>query len=428
MFSVRKKIFLLCMSLMLLLPLATVQAGIINNGPMIEGEYWQKRNPSGKKVILSEKQVAKYNKKLNKLKLGCVDLADLPTTFDGEELRGFLSDFSCINGTVYCDRGPVDAMMKEQMKTLSAVSGVPGKVKPVYGITVQHTDVRALPWSRGCFPSPGNRYFDVLQESTISAGEPVVLLHKSMDNKYVYVQMGNLRGWIAADDVAVCDKDKWLEYVEPKDFLVVTDKNYIIDDVFYKLGSKLILVKEKKKDYSIKIPVRDDAGKLQEKIVEIPKNDKVNKGYLPYTSNNVLEEAFRCFNDVYGWGGMEYSQDCSGLVEGIYRTMGFNLPRNTDEIAAVPGKFVKLDGLDIEARRRELEDLLPGAVINMKGHVMIYLGMVNGEPYVIHSAGSYYDEKGKKVYVRRIVVSDLNLGCANGKKMLETVYSTKEFK
>lgn len=429
MFSFKRFSLMLCVGLSLfLLQSGTVLAGVVNSGPMTEGEYWQKRNPLGKKVILSEKQVEKYNKKLNNLKLGCVNLADLPTTFDGKELRRSLSDFSCINGTLYCDRGPVDVAMKERMKTLSALSGIPGKVKPVYGITVQHTDVRTLPWPRGCFSSPGNRYFDVLQESTLSAGEPVVLLHKSMDNKYAYVQMQNLRGWVAADDVALCSRDKWMEYVHPEKFLVVTDRHYVIDDVFYQLGSKLILAKEGKNNYSVKIPAIDDEGNLQEKLVEIPKDNKVHKGYLPYTSNNVLSEAFRCFDDVYGWGGLGYAQDCSGLVAAIYRTMGFNLPRNTDEIAEAPGKYVKLDGLDAEARRKELEELLPGAVINMKGHVMIYLGMVNGEPYVIHSTGSYYDENGKKVQVRRVVVSDLNLGCANGKKMLDTVYSMKQFK
>ena len=52
---------------------------------------------------------------------------------------------------------------------------------------------------------------------------------------------------------------------------------------------------------------------------------------------------------------------------------------------------------------------------------MIYLGTEKGEPYVIHSSSSYYKD-GRKIYVRRVLVSDLEMDRRkNGKSFLENL-------
>jgi hypothetical protein len=58
---------------------------------------------------------------------------------------------------------------------------------------------------------------------------------------------------------------------------------------------------------------------------------------------------------------------------------------------------------------------------------MIYLGMEKGTPYVIHSASSYYKE-GRKIYVRRVLVSDLEMDRKNGNSFLENLINAITYK
>jgi hypothetical protein len=76
--------------------------------------------------------------------------------------------------------------------------------------------------------------------------------------------------------------------------------------------------------------------------------------------------------------------------------------------------------MDREERLRALAELRPGSPLSMKGHIMIYLGKEKGEPYIIHSSSSYYKD-GRKIYVRRVLVSDLELDRQNGTTFLENL-------
>ena len=89
-----------------------------------------------------------------------------------------------------------------------------------YGVTVRHALVRNLPLAAGLFDEPEDVYYDNVQDSVLEAGEPVAILHESSDKKYYYVRMYNLFGWIAQEDIALCTREQWLQYVEPQDFLV----------------------------------------------------------------------------------------------------------------------------------------------------------------------------------------------------------------
>jgi hypothetical protein len=187
------------------------------------------------------------------------------------------------------------------------------------------------------------------------------------------------------------------------------------------MGAKLLLLQEKKSRWQVLLPYKDHkTGLLKEKQLWLAKDENLYHGYLPYTSDKVLEQAFRFYGSVYGWGGSMRSVDCSSLVGSVYRTMGLDLPRNTSKLVKMPGIVTDLAGLDREERLRAFADLRPGSPLSMKGHIMIYLGMEKEVPYIIHSCSSYYTE-GRKVYVRRVLVSDLEMDRQNGKTFLENL-------
>jgi cell wall-associated NlpC family hydrolase len=75
----------------------------------------------------------------------------------------------------------------------------------------------------------------------------------------------------------------------------------------------------------------------------------------------------------YLWGGRSFlGLDCSGLVQQAFRDLGVAVPRDTD---------MQRDTIGIAA---SADDLRPGDLIYIPGHVMIY----EGDGGVIHASGS----------------------------------------
>ena len=60
-------------------------------------------------------------------------------------------------------------------------------------------------------------------------------------------------------------------------------------------------------------------------------------------------------------------------------------------------------------------------LLAMKGHIMLYLGTVNGKPYVIHDTTGYKqkeDQKEVTYAIDRVIISDLSLGQGSEKGSL----------
>src|SRR5699024_1832041 len=67
---------------------------------------------------------------------------------------------------------------------------------------------------------------------------------------------------------------------------------------------------------------------------EIPKSKGLHLGYLPYTKENIILQAFKFKDESYGWGGLNNTRDCSAFIMDIYRSFGLRLPRNTQDQGA----------------------------------------------------------------------------------------------
>ena len=246
------------------------------------------------------------------------------------------------------------------------------------------------------------------------------------------MQSYNYSGWISRFNVGLTDKRTWLQYAKPNDFLVVTDAKYVLhlgkNELLYQQGARINLVKEEPALYTVEVPVRQPNGNLSKARLQVPKVSKaVHKGYLPYTSNNIVSSAFKYYGMPYGWGGLKDSVDCSALVLNAYRTVGMYLPRNTDEQANTAGIRNLLEGLDNAQRLSVIRDLQPGACLYMDGHVVMYIGQINGAPYSIHALGSHY-VKGVRQREMQVVVSDLTLQRSSGNSFLADLQTAVEFK
>jgi hypothetical protein len=413
-------------------------SGITSDADLRTPAYWQGLSSTNNDVVLNDAAKKSFNQKMRAASPSMVDLKSYPASKMGADLRKMIEASSTISGVLYDENGQAlteagKAAFSDSLN-LSALAKV---VKVRQGVVIRHANLRTLPTAQPLFSEPEVSMFDILQETAVDPSEPVVILHTSQSGEYYYVQMYNYRGWIAASDVAiVTDKKKWLNYVDPKAFLVVTDKSYAVTqgsgEVFYQMGSRLPLVKKDKNSYTVFLPQRDSKGQLLDKFVKIRKAAALHEGYLPYTRNNLIQEAFCYLDEPYGWGGLGNSVDCSSLISNVYRTVGIALPRNADEQEGTAGQHFSFAGLDESGVLASIhKNLKPGDTLHMDGHVMMYLGEVDGVAYAIHSLGSYTefyaDGQREKQHILRVVVSDLSLKTGNGASFADALTSAVSF-
>lgn len=118
----------------------------------------------------------------------------------------------------------------------------------------------------------------------------------------------------------------------------------------------------------------------------------------------------------YGWGGLFYHRDCSALVRDVVAPFGVWLPRNSAAQAKQGGRFVSLSALSLEEKKHRI--LAEGkpftTLLWLKGHIMVYVGSLSGEPMALHNiwAVRVRTPQGtiQKIVIGRTVVTDLEPG------------------
>lgn len=425
------KVFIFCLLFCNVLPQIADAVGITNYPPLVQSTYWTAKNKNGDDLILSADEISDFNANIRSASRTVCDLLKYPAKISGDALKTKIMDYSVLDDDLYLHGNKVSANYKDILRQQTNINSISSTIAVRYAVTVRRSSIRNLPTGEGLFYYAADKDFDALQETMLDPGEPLLVLHSSANGFFYYVQSLNYSGWISKFNIAFTDKNTWKNFAEPEKFLVVIDADYILktqgENVLYQQGARLPLENIQKDTYTVLAPIRNKNGSLQKVKLLIPKSvSAVHYGYLPYTSNNILKSAFKFYGQPYGWGGLKNSVDCSSLIFNAYRTVGIILPRNADEQETTAGIKHKLDGNAAE-RRQQLTNLIPGAALYFDGHSLLYIGNINGEPYTIHSLGSYYN--GNKVQkAMKVVVSDLLLHRADGNTMLLDMNTAVEYR
>jgi cell wall-associated NlpC family hydrolase len=136
----------------------------------------------------------------------------------------------------------------------------------------------------------------------------------------------------------------------------------------------------------IELPIRGAGGCLQIVPALLPREAGVASAPLPYTRAVLIRQAFKFLGERYGWGHAHGARDCSGFVSEVYRSVGIELPRNSQDQAASEA-FDRLTfepGTKHSARVAALKRLQAGDLVYTPGHVMMVLGQTREGPWVIH--------------------------------------------
>jgi hypothetical protein len=311
------------------------------------------------------------------------------------------------------------------------------------GFSVRRADLRTWPTSAEVYQRPDDEW-DRFQETALHTFEPVLVVAPSRDGRWLEVITQTYRGWVQAEDIALCSWDEFHHYSQPDHFAVVTarsaatliptaDGQVTGPDVEFAACLPLTRPATVNADsvrsgpVSVFLPSRREDGRLCITEVCIADLNAIHIGYLPYSREHVLRSAFALFGEPYGWGDRDGRHDCSSFVMDVYRTVGIQLPRNAeDQERAWPHRIIFGEHATADRRLRSLERVQPGDPLYMPGHTMLFLGRVGQHAYVIHDFVGYVKKDGsdvRKVRVGQVAVSTLDIHVEDGRTYLEALTS-----
>ncbi len=318
---------------------------------------------------------------------------------------------------------------KEALKKAIEKTGYIGEQHYRYAVGVKRTNMGCAPTTDFLGISEGD-YDNEIYSASLDVNEPFVIMQKCIfkGNMFYWGYSNNCSGWILADDLAICKNkaewlDSWKVELDGKDFIVVTQDEIVLEpskelayssEVKLTMGTVLKLVPEDTEkeigergtwnNYVVYLPTRNSEGKYEKKMALIAEHNSVSVGYLPMTQGNILDVAFSCLGNRYGWANQFDSLDCSGFTRTIYKCFGLVLPRNTNWQTAVESTVVNVEGLD-EVKKEKLIETLPiGSLLFMKGHITMYIGSEDEINYVINDVGSLADTDTEKVLSQLSVI------------------------
>ena len=207
---------------------------------------------------------------------------------------------------------------------------------------------------------------------------------------------------------------------------IYTDAAFTSHAVTVPMGARLPFVEKTESRYAVTLPWRAPDGSLKFVTGYIRKEADVSVGFLPYTARNLYRQVFKLEGYPYGWGDLFDGRDCSRLVMDVFSTFGFNMPRNSRRQAAFnPAGRKDTKGLSEKDRISILKNLgNRPALLYMPGHIMLYLGTVDGRVYAIHSAWALRESRmtgERSVMAGRVVVSDITRGSGTRGSLLNRV-------
>jgi len=287
---------------------------------------------------------------------------------------------------------------------------------PRPGVALLPADVRVFPHEKQLFSSKaaatganGLLKLDVLQNSTMKPGEPLVVYNASADSNWFFIATGTVVGWVKASSVALVDNDFM-------DIFTFSEKSVIVkdnvkadgDDGNFLFNLKMGTVLPVEGD-ELLLPVRGKNGLAGVTRHKLPEG-MAEPFPIRFTPRNASRAINEMMGEPYGWGGASGFRDCSAMTRDYFAMFGIWVPRNSGD-QSITGARISLKNTPSEERSGVItRQASPYAtLIHMPGHIMLYLGIYDGEPVVFHNTWGVQIKSGRAV-VGRTVITSLKLG------------------
>lgn len=319
----------------------------------------------------------------------------------------------------------------EELEFEANLEAYPSVKKPA--IITRNSNLRVLPTNKPQFSNPnqaGKGFpFDNWQNSAIYVGTPVLITHYSRSGKWAFVESGFVSGWILALDVGILNDNQVQSLKQMQDFLVVKKDLTPIKNSHQeylesaRIGMLLPLLGSTKTQYESQIFLRNSRGYAYALKVAL-NQDAFDKFPMNFSVQAVASLAQGIVGEKYGWGGMFGNRDCSMFLRDILGNFGFYLLRNSQ--AQMRQKSIQeskdstlyfdLSHLNVEQKKDFIQQqAVPFAtLLGMKGHIMLYIGELDGQIYILHDIWGLRTlqnetQEGRKI-LGQIVITPIEIG------------------
>ncbi len=360
---------------------------------MLSADFWLARAPHAEAPFATPKQIAAFNARVYE-RLGVPPVLALPQEVSAERVRAWVAQYSLPEAPRYGYDGRRLTAEAFRAVVMRAMPKLSARVRVRFGLTVRRAALRAWPSDAPITAEPFAYALDRAQETHVDIGQPVAAVLRSRDGRWLFALTPHYWGWLRADAVAWGAREQVAAYAEAPDFLVTVAPRGLVGTseggVTPQMGTRLPLLAEEETAWRVRVPVREADGALSFAEGYAPRAaGHFVRGHLPPTPRSVLAQAFKLLGEPYAWGGGRlgiFGRDCSRLVQDVYATVGVHLPRNAGQQGDVGRVLIAFSAeMAAEERRAALvERGQVGALLELPGHVMLYLGHVAGRPYVLH--------------------------------------------
>jgi hypothetical protein len=413
-------------------PLTIPPSGVLGVGEaQLTPAFWVGLQAQPDRVILDRAAIEAQNAKLLRVDPSMHDLRALPKTLSRERVAGWITALSELpqHPLFDVDGKPVPAATLESVSGNLALDAIPASQPTRYGLIVRRAALRTFPTTLRVFSEQGDTDIDRFQETAEFPGTPVAIVHASADGQWLFVVSPRYAAWTKKDNVAEGSAAEVFGYVDKTPYRVITGavertvftrEVPAVSQLPLDMGTRVPLATDLPPDqpvngqtpyaaHVLELPLRKADGTLGFTPALLQKNTDSAGDYLPLTRANIIRQAFKFLGERYGWGHSYDGRDCSGFVSDVYRSMGVDMPRNTSRQAISPAlehrAFTAKDSR--EERIKAAQALQVGDLVYIPGHVMMVIGRLHGQPYVIHDVGgmSYRKADGSRVRVKLNAVS-----------------------
>ena len=388
---------------------------------MLDADFWLARLGDPDAPLLDAEGIRRFNAHVIQT-LNLPNPLDLAETLPAETVREAMTPPAADETYFSVTGAPYTAQAWEAIQANMALDAIPAQVHVRWGLVTQRTPLRAYPSLAAGMDRPGAFFFDRFQGTTIDLGWPAAVAHTSADRRWYFALAPLYWGWVQAGDVALAEgREPVRRFVDSELFAVAVGSRAGVatpdgSPALAQMGTRLPITGRDDVALRVAVPVRDATGRLAFTEGYIAHdNPDWHAGYLPCTARTVLNQAFRLLGEPYAWGGWRiggFGRDCSRMVQDVWATAGVRLPRNSRQQASVGVTALRFDPDDPPGARAAAlaAQAPPASLLMLPGHVMLYLGAVNGNPYAIHDLWNFNHADGRVTVVGAVVVSDLGGG------------------
>ncbi|MFC1541002.1 SH3 domain-containing protein [Candidatus Latescibacterota bacterium] len=389
-------------------------------------DFWIRKHQDPDGLILSSEEIEAFNSENPENGNSIVDISEMPEKIEGANIKKYLTDYAkYLNEADFLVTGkiPLEKAECERIIALMDTAGVADVITLKFGLLLSSTMGKEWPTEIPLMTEENDNEFDYGVTTALDTATPVALLHTSKDGRWSFVKSPWSLTWVPSSTIAFGDIETVKEFVQCEHLLVSVGDRI---SVYYspeektamssiRMGSYLPLRTVGNDFCEVLVPGRTKNGILTANVGYVRHSSDVSIGYLPFTARNVYRQCFTLFGRRYGWGGMYGDRDCSQYVMDVFRCFNIRLPRNTPGQAKASKAVFTFDNMETDTRIDLINKLPQGiSLLRMQGHIMIYLGDIDGVPYAISDSWAWREpsESGQDIAHRiaRVVVTDLMLG------------------